>query len=52
MEIGLKIDPEDSVALIFLSRQNVCNKVVPVEEPVAPKNVQDLKDGGAIVDDL
>jgi len=26
--------------------------VVPVEEPSAPKDVQDLEDGGTIVDDL
>jgi len=49
VEVGLKVYPEDLVALVFLSRQDVCNEMVAVEEPVVPENVQDLKDRGAIV---
>jgi len=49
---GLKVSLEYSATLIFLSRQNVCYKVVPIEEPVVPENVQDLKDGGVIITSL
>jgi len=49
---GLEVNPENLVALVFLSRQDVCNEVVPIEEPAAPKCVQDLKDGGAVVSNL
>ena len=38
MEAGLEVDLKDSVAFIFLSRQNVCDKVVPAEEPAVPKD--------------
>jgi len=36
-------------ALIFLSRQNVSDEVVPVKEPMLPENVQDFEHGGAII---
>jgi hypothetical protein len=34
MEAGLKVDPVDPATLIFLSSKDICNEVVPVEEPV------------------
>jgi len=34
--------------LIFLSRQDVGDEVVPVEEPLLPENIQDFEHRGAI----
>ena len=49
MESRLEVNPEDIVTLIFLCRQDICDKVVPVQEPAAPEDVQDLKDRGTVV---
>jgi len=33
----------------ILSRQDVCDKMVPVDEPALPEDVQDFEHGGAIL---
>ena len=49
MDSGLEVYSENPVTLVFLSRQDICNEMVPVEEPAVPEYVQDLKDRGSIV---
>jgi len=49
VECGLEVDPHKVSTLIFLNRQDVSNKVVPVEEPSLPEDIQDFKHGGAVL---
>jgi len=49
VEGGLKVDPEDPVLLVLLGGQDVGNKMVPIEEPPMPEDVQDVEDRGAIL---
>ena len=46
---GLEVNPEQTTVLVLLSGQNVSDKVVPVEEPATPENVQDVEYRGATV---
>src|SRR5580693_1748248 len=48
VELGLEIDPEEFVAVILLSREDVRDEVVPVEEPPTPENIQDVKNRGDV----
>ena len=43
VECGQEVDPHNMPALIFLSGQDICDEVVPVEEPPVPENVQDFE---------
>ena len=45
---GVEVNPDDVPAVVFLSRQNLGNKVVPVKEPLATEDVQNLEDRGVI----
>jgi hypothetical protein len=45
---GLKVNPGYLAAFIFLCREDVSDKVVPIEEPPLPENVQDIEDRGGI----
>jgi hypothetical protein len=48
VEYGLKINPRNLATFILLYGQGVGDKVVPVEEPPLPENIQDIKDRGAL----
>jgi hypothetical protein len=48
VEYGLKINPRNLATFILLYGQGVGDKVVPVEEPPLPENIQDIKDRGGI----
>jgi hypothetical protein len=47
-EYGLKVNPRDLAVFILLCEQDVGNKVVPVEEPSLPEDIQDVEDRGGI----
>jgi len=49
VEGGLEVNPEDPVLFVLLGGQDVGNKMVPVEEPPMPEDVQDIEDRGAIL---
>src|SRR6267142_895012 len=49
VEYGLEVDLHKMSRLIFLSRQDVSDKMVPVEEPVLSKDLQDFEHGGAVL---
>ena len=48
MKLGLKVNPEQLAAFILLSREDVCDEVVPIEEPPTPEDIQDVKDRGDV----
>jgi hypothetical protein len=45
---GLKVDPWDLATFIFLRREDVGDKMVPIEEPPPPENIQDVEDRGGV----
>src|SRR6267142_934666 len=49
VECRQEVDPHNVSTLIFLSRQDIRDEVVPVEEPPLPENVQDFEHRGAII---
>jgi len=49
VECRLEVNPHDVPTLIFLSRQDIHDEVVPMEEPSLPKDIQDFENGGAIL---
>jgi hypothetical protein len=48
VKLGLKVNPEQLAAFILLSREDVCDEVVPIEEPPTPEDIQDVKDRGDV----
>jgi len=42
---GLKVHPGIPTLLALLGREGVGNKMVPVEEPMGPKDVENIKNG-------
>ena len=50
VEEGVEVDPDDVPAVVLLSGHNLGNKVVPVEEPLATKDIQHLKNRGSVSD--
>ena len=48
VELGLKINPEEFVAVVLLGGEDVRDEVIPIEEPPTPENVQDFKDRGDV----
>ena len=49
VERWLEVHPYNLAVLILLHRQDVCNEMVPIEELMVSKDVQNIKDGGAIL---
>src|SRR5882672_11489040 len=47
---GQEIYPDDVASVVFLRRQNICEEVVPVKEPLTSEHVQDVKDRRAVVE--
>ena len=45
----LEVHPEDLAMLVFLCRQDVCNEMVPIEEPAASEDIQDIEDRGTVL---
>jgi hypothetical protein len=43
VERGLKINPNELSCLAFLSREDVCDEMVPVEEPSSTEDIEDIK---------
>jgi len=43
VECRLEVDPYKMSTLIFLSRQDVSNKMVSIKEPALPDDVQDFE---------
>jgi hypothetical protein len=48
VKCGLKINPRDLAAFIFLRREDVGDKMVPIEKPSPSENIQDIEDRGSI----
>ena len=48
MKHGLDVNPGDLAMFIFLHGEDVSDKVVPIEEPPPPENVQNVEDRGGI----
>jgi len=44
VEEGLEIHPGKTTLITFLSREDVGNEIVLVEEPMGPKDVKNIKD--------
>jgi len=49
VKLGEEIHPENVASVVFLCRQDICKKVVPVEEPPTPEHIQNIKDGGTVL---
>jgi len=47
---GQEVYPDDVAGVVFLRRQNICKEVVPVKEPPTSEHVQNIKDGGTVVE--
>ena len=48
MESGVEVNPGDIPTVVCLHRQNLGNEMVPIKEPLATENIQNLKDRGTI----
>ena len=48
VEEGVKVNPDDIPVGILLSRYDLGNKIIPVEEPLATKDIQHLKNRGPV----
>jgi hypothetical protein len=44
VERGLKINPNKLSCLAFLSREDICNEMVPVEEPSSMEDIEDIEE--------
>jgi len=42
---GLKVHPGITALIAFLSREDVGNEMVPVEEPTGAKDIENIEDG-------
>jgi hypothetical protein len=43
VERGLKINPDEPSCLAFLSREDVHNKMVPIEEPLGAEDIENIE---------
>ena len=43
VEEGVEVDPDDVPAVVLLSGHDLGNKMVPIEEPLATKDIQHRK---------
>ena len=43
MKRGVEVNLDDVSEAVFLRRQDLGDKVIPVEEPLTTKNVEDLE---------
>ena len=48
MKRGVKVNPCDVPKAVFLSRQDLGDEMIPVEEPLTTENIEDLEDRGSI----
>jgi len=48
VEWGLEIHPNKTSLLILLSREDICNKVIPIEEPPEAKDIKNIKHRGLV----
>ena len=48
VECGVELNPSEVASVILLSRQDLGNEVVLVEEPLATKTIENLKNQGSI----
>jgi len=46
---GLKVHPGKTTLIAFLSREDVGNEMVPVEEPMGLKDVENIENGKLMV---
>jgi len=46
---GLKVHPGKTTLIAFLSREDVSNEMVPVEEPMGLKDVENIENGKLVV---
>ena len=44
MKDGVEVDPGNISVVVLLHRQNLGNKMIPIEEPLAAEDIQNLKD--------
>jgi len=45
---GLKVHPSRTSVVTLLGKQDICNKVVPIEEPLGVEDVENIKHGRLI----
>jgi len=49
VECGEEVDPRKVSVLVDLHREDICSKVVPMEEPLMPEHIQHVEYGWTVL---